>query len=153
MLMSHQLINMINFQYIGSPKEKMKRKKKSQNMTVITLMQIKSINFSIRIIKDLFYRAFSLLLFPLSSLLDGNSKEKKRILIDFIPNLIATLIHSAIYCYADIVGLLHCGNQKVWKKTVHRVTTMDTNETMALEEVATTQREMETTKEEENEKN
>ena len=97
--------------------------------------------------------AFSLLLFPLSSLLDGNSKEKKRILIDFIPNLIATLIHSAIYCYADIVGLLHCGNQKVWKKTVHRVTTMDTNETMALQEVATTQREMETTKEEENEKN
>ncbi len=88
---------------------------------------------------------FSLLLFPLSSLLDGNKKEKKRVLIDFIPNIIATFIHSAIYCYADIVGLLHCGNQKVWKKTAHRVTTMETNDAQLLQEIATT-------KEEQNEK-
>ena len=93
---------------------------------------------------------FSLLLFPLSSLLDGNKKEKRRVLIDFIPNIIATFIHSAIYCYADIVGLLHCGNQKVWKKTAHRVTTMETTETPILQEVATTKEE--NIKEEQNEK-
>ena len=76
---------------------------------------------------------FSILLFPISSLLDGTKTEKKHVLIDFFPNLLATLIHTVIYFYADIVGLLHCGNQKVWKKTAHRVTTMQVEPTEVTE--------------------
>lgn len=68
---------------------------------------------------------FSILLLPISSLLDGKKKEKKRVLIDLIPNIIATWIHSVIYYYACLIGLLHCRNQKVWKKTTHKVTTME----------------------------
>ncbi len=73
---------------------------------------------------SLILSVFSILLFPISSLLDGTKTEKKRVLIDFIPNLLATYIHTFIYFYASIVGLFKCGNQKVWKKTVHKVTTM-----------------------------
>lgn len=68
---------------------------------------------------------FLTLLFPISSLLDGRKKEKKRALLAFLPNLLASFIGGLIFCYADIVGLLHCGNQKVWKKTAHKVTTME----------------------------
>ena len=68
---------------------------------------------------------FSLLIFPISSLLDGTKKEKRRVLIDFIPNLIATVVMMLVYFYSNIAGLLHCKNQTVWKKTAHSVTTMN----------------------------
>lgn len=68
---------------------------------------------------------FSILLFPISSLLDGTPKEKKAVLIEFIPNLIATVVMVAVYYYSNIVGLLHWKNQTVWKKTAHKVTTME----------------------------
>ena len=77
---------------------------------------------------------FSTLLLPISSLLDGKKREKKRVLIDLIPNLIPTWIHSVIYYYACIVGLLKCRNQKVWKKTQHKVTSMESTG-VELEEV------------------
>ena len=90
---------------------------------------------------------FSILLLPISSLLDGKKKEKQRVLIDLIPNLLATFIHSAIYYYACIMGLLHCRNQKVWKKTVHKVTNMSTTGVAEENEqaVALAQTEEETT--------
>ena len=67
---------------------------------------------------------FSILLLPISSLLDGKKREKQRVLIDLIPNLFATMIHSVIYYYACVIGLIHCKNQRVWKKTAHKVTNM-----------------------------
>lgn len=81
---------------------------------------------------------FSILLFPISSLLDGTKTEKKRVVIDFIPNIIASLIHTVIYFYADIVGLLHCRNQKVWKKTAHKVTTMEREQEHKVEKKSNT---------------
>ncbi len=74
----------------------------------------------------LFY--FSLILIPASSLIDGKKEEKRRVLIDFIPNMLALFINTVSYYYANVVGLFHCGNQKVWKKTAHKVTTMNTTD-------------------------
>ena len=87
-------------------------------------------------IPSIILSTFSILLFPISSLLDGKKEEKRRVLIDFFPNLLGTAIHTVVYFYANIMGLLHCGNQKVWKKTAHKVTTMNaTNvEKTAVEE-------------------
>ena len=68
---------------------------------------------------------FMLLLFPLSSLFDGPPKEKRMILADFVPNLISTLVVGIVFCcYSNIVGLFRAGNQKVWKKTAHKVTNL-----------------------------
>ena len=68
---------------------------------------------------------FMLLLFPLSSLLDGPRKEKRMVLIEFIPNLVATFVVGVVFCcYSNIVGLINCANQKVWKKTTHKVTNL-----------------------------
>ena len=77
---------------------------------------------------------FSILLFPISSLLDGTKQEKRRVVIDFFPNLLGTAIHTVVYFYANIVGLFHCRNQKVWRKTAHKVTSM--NAADVREEVA-----------------
>ena len=67
----------------------------------------------------------SILIFPISSLYDGKKEERRRVLIDFIPNIIASIIMMLVYFYSNIVGLLHCKNQTVWKKTAHKVTSMN----------------------------
>lgn len=67
---------------------------------------------------------FMMLIIPISSLLDGPKEEKKRVLIDFIPNVIAVAIASVIYTISSFLGLIHCKNQKVWRKTAHKVTAM-----------------------------
>ncbi len=67
---------------------------------------------------------FSLILIPISSLLDGGREEKRRVLIDLIPNFLAIFINTISYYYANIVGLFRCGNQKVWVKTKHKVTSI-----------------------------
>jgi cellulose synthase/poly-beta-1,6-N-acetylglucosamine synthase-like glycosyltransferase len=64
----------------------------------------------------------SLILIPISSLLDGKEEEKKRVLIDLIPNLLSMVVQAVSYYYANIVGFFRCGNQKVWVKTKHKVT-------------------------------
>ena len=77
---------------------------------------------------------FSIILIPVSSLLDGKKEEKKRVIIDFIPNILALLINTVSYYYANIVGLFRCGNQKVWVKTKHKVTSISyTKDASALE--------------------
>ncbi len=69
---------------------------------------------------------FMLLLFPLSSLFDGPYKEKRMILVDFVPNLFSTLVVGIVFCcYSNIVGLLRCANQRVWRKTAHKVTNLN----------------------------
>ena len=68
---------------------------------------------------------FSILLFPISSLYDGKKQEKKRVLIDLIPNLISIFLFMAIYIFADVIGLFKCHNQKVWKKTAHNVVAIE----------------------------
>lgn len=75
-----------------------------------------------------------LLLFPLSSLLDGPPDEKKSVLVEFIPNLLASLIVGAIFsCYSNVAGLLHCKNQSVWRKTAHNVTKIQTRKEKPVE--------------------
>ena len=66
----------------------------------------------------------TLLLFPISSIMDGTPRERRMAIIDFIPNMIANLIAIFVYFYANIRGLLGCRNQTVWKKTAHKVTNM-----------------------------
>ncbi len=66
----------------------------------------------------------SLTLIPISSLLDGGKEEKRRVLIDLIPNFLSLLINTVSYYYANVVGLFRCGNQKVWVKTKHKVTSI-----------------------------
>lgn len=86
---------------------------------------IAGVRTSMVYLPSVFLSVFSILLFPISSLLDGTKQEKKRVVIDFFPNLLATAIHTVVYFYANIVGLCCCGNQKVWRKTAHKVTTMN----------------------------
>ncbi len=71
---------------------------------------------------------FSILMFPVSSLYDGGKQEKKRVLIDFIPNMIAMAIFMGIYMYANVIGLFKCSNQKVWRKTAHKVVALEGGE-------------------------
>ncbi len=66
----------------------------------------------------------SILLIPLASLYDGKPKEKKRVLIEFIPNVISIYLITAIDIITSIMGLCKCGNQKTWKKTVHKINTI-----------------------------
>jgi len=91
------------------------------------ILQILKLPFGIPILGNITSALFivSLLMFPVSSLLDGKKEEKKRVLIDFIPNMISLAINAISYYYANIIGLFNCKNQTVWKKTVHKVTTME----------------------------
>ncbi len=68
---------------------------------------------------------FYILLIPISSLYDGTKQEKKRILIDFLPNVISMFVLSYIIIFSAIRGLFLCGNQRTWAKTKHRVTEME----------------------------
>ena len=77
---------------------------------------------------------FSLILIPASSLIDGGKEEKRRVLIDFVPNILALLINTISYYYANVVGLFRCGNQKVWVKTKHKVTNINYKEAESIEE-------------------
>ena len=62
---------------------------------------------------------------PLSSLYDGSKEEKKHILRDLIPNIIGIYLVGLIDLLIGCPGLFKCGNQKVWKKTTHCVTSLD----------------------------
>lgn len=62
---------------------------------------------------------------PLSSLYDGSKEEKKNILKDLIPNIIGIYLVGFIDLLIGYPGLFKCGNQKVWKKTTHCVTSLD----------------------------
>ena len=62
---------------------------------------------------------------PLSSLYDGSKEEKKHILRDLIPNIIGIYLVGLIDLLIGYPGLFKCGNQKVWKKTTHCVTSLD----------------------------
>ena len=79
-----------------------------------------------------FLLGLSLLVIPLSSLYDGTKSEKRRIFIDFIPNLISFYFVALLDYITGIFGLLKCGNQKVWKKTAHKITKMKTGEPTAV---------------------
>ena len=68
-----------------------------------------------------------IVLVPISSLYDGTKEEKKKTLLMFVPNYFCFMISNAVYIYASIVGLFKCGNQKVWRKTVHKVTSRQTD--------------------------
>lgn len=62
---------------------------------------------------------------PLSSVYDGSKEEKKNILKDLIPNIIGIYLVGLIDLLIGYPGLFKCGNQKVWKKTTHCVTSLD----------------------------
>ena len=62
------------------------------------------------------------LIIPLSSVYDGTKEEKKRILPELIPNIIAIVLVSVIDIFASFVALFKWPNQKTWKKTQHKVT-------------------------------
>ena len=71
--------------------------------------------------------ALSIIVIPIASLFDGPKEEKKRIFIDVIPNVIAIYFIAIVDMLIGFPGLFKCGNQKVWKKTAHQITTMDKN--------------------------
>ena len=71
--------------------------------------------------------ALTIIVVPLSSLYDGSKEEKKRIFIDLIPNVIGLYLVGLIDMIIGFPGLFKCGNQKVWRKTTHKVTSMDKN--------------------------
>ena len=62
---------------------------------------------------------------PLSSLYDGSKEEKKHILRDLIPNVIGIYLVGLIDLIIGYPALFKCGNQKVWKKTTHCVTSLN----------------------------
>lgn len=78
-------------------------------------------------IVNLSIAALSIIIIPIASLFDGTKEEKRRIFLDFIPNVISIYFISAVDIITGILGLLKCWNQKVWKKTAHSITTMDSS--------------------------
>lgn len=62
---------------------------------------------------------------PLSSLYDGSKEEKRRIFKDLIPNIIGIYLVGLIDMIIGYPALFMCGNQKVWRKTTHSVTSLD----------------------------
>lgn len=71
--------------------------------------------------------ALTIIVVPLSSLYDGPKEEKRRVLIDLVPNVIGLYLVGLIDMIIGFAGLFKCGNQKVWKKTAHKITAMDDN--------------------------
>ena len=69
----------------------------------------------------------SIVVIPIASLFDGPKEEKRRIFIDVIPNVISIYFIAIVDMLIGFPGLFKCGNQKVWKKTAHQITTMDSN--------------------------
>ena len=69
--------------------------------------------------------ALSLIVVPASSLYDGSKEEKKRIVIDFVPNVLGLYLVGLIDMIIGFPGLFKCHNQKVWKKTTHKIVAMD----------------------------
>ncbi|MBS7263228.1 MAG: glycosyltransferase family 2 protein [Eubacteriales bacterium] len=67
----------------------------------------------------------AVLVIPVTALYDGTQREKRRILIDFLPNVLAVLLLSVIVTIAAVAGLFLCGNQKTWRKTSHCVVSME----------------------------
>lgn len=66
-------------------------------------------------------------LLPITALYDGKEAERKTILKEYIPNVISLVVLSILQTLCVFSGLVKCGNQKVWKKTAHNVTTMKSN--------------------------
>ena len=76
-------------------------------------------------IMNIFILVLTIAVIPLSSLYDGSKEEKKNILKDLIPNIIGIYLVGLIDLLIGYPGLFKCGNQKVWKKTTHCVTSLD----------------------------
>ena len=70
----------------------------------------------------------------LSSIYDGDKKEKKFALLEVIPNIISLLIFSFTYFPPAIIGLFKCPNQKTWKKTAHKVTKIAHKDNLLLQD-------------------
>ena len=68
---------------------------------------------------------FTIAVIPLSSLYDGSEQEKKNIIRDLIPNVIGIYLVGLIDLIIGYPALFKCGNQKVWKKTTHSVTSLN----------------------------
>lgn len=68
---------------------------------------------------------FTIAVIPLSSLYDGSKEEKKHILRDLIPNVIGIYLVGLIDLIIGYPALFKCGNQKVWRKTTHSVTSLN----------------------------
>lgn len=85
--------------------------------------------------------ALSLFLYPLSSLYSGTPQEKKRVLLDFIPNMLAVYVMTAFDALASVAGLFKCGNQRVWKKTAHKYTELDNERESKLKNACKTAKE------------
>lgn len=89
--------------------------------TFIKLMGINSVIYTITIIASIVFYLIVLL----SSIYDGDSKERRFAVLEFIPNVFALIIFSFTYFPPAIIGLFKCPNQKTWKKTNHKVTVME----------------------------
>ena len=76
-------------------------------------------------IVNIFISVLSIAVVPLASLYDGSKEEKKNILKDLIPNLLAIYLVCIIDMIIGYPGLFKCYNQKVWKKTAHCINTVD----------------------------
>ena len=76
-------------------------------------------------IMNYFISALSIIVIPLASVYDGSKEEKKNVIKDFIPNMLAMYLICIIDLIIGFPGLFKCGNQKVWKKTTHCMTTVD----------------------------
>jgi len=77
----------------------------------------------------------TILMIPIASLYDGTKAEKKKILLHFIPNVIAMAVLSIIEIITAIIGLFKCGNQTTWKKTTHKLTSVTIDEEVSKEVV------------------
>lgn len=68
--------------------------------------------------------ALSVIMVPISAFYGGTDEEKRRVVIDFIPNILSIGVYGVVEAISTFIGLFKCGNQKVWSKTSHNVTSI-----------------------------
>ena len=71
----------------------------------------------------------SVIMVPVSAFYGGTDEEKRRVVIDFIPNVLAITVYGVIEAFSSFIGLFKCGNQKVWSKTEHNLTSVTAGKT------------------------
>lgn len=77
--------------------------------------------------------ALSVIMVPVSAFYGGTDEEKRRVFIDFIPNVLSIGVYGIVEGISTFIGLFKCGNQKIWSKTSHDVTAMSVTKQQKLE--------------------
>jgi len=98
------------------------------NITLTTVLFFAGFEFkfnAIHIINIVLLLISFFIFYPFAVLKDGTALERKKFLIEWIPNYVSFAISSYIYLFSGLNGLLKFSNQHHWVKTTHSVTDLN----------------------------